>query len=399
MNDLIKDIAAEIKDDLIEIRRTLHRYPEAAFEEYRTHDYVCECLEKIEGLNIKKNAAKGTGIIATMEGMLGTGNTILLRADMDALPVAEETDCEYASRRPGYMHACGHDAHTAWLVGAAMILSRTRHLWGGTVKFMFQPAEEIGAGARVMVEKDHILEDPSVDFAFAAHVWPGVENGKIGIPIRYAFGSPGRFWVKIKGKGGHGAMPENTIDPIAIANEFYQKIPALLTRKMKGTDSKLVSVTYMLAGERGSMNVIPNTCEMGGTMRSVSLALVKQIAELMEAELKSICEANKAEYEIGFLTDVDSVKNRMELIEPVRHMAEEILGKENVVLLEEDNLVGEDFSQISTRIPSLFLMAGIAEPENRQVLHNSDFRFDDGFLSNVSAVFAKIAVEYLKIER
>lgn len=396
MNELIKKIAEEIKNDLITIRRTLHRHPETAFQEYHTHDYVCEWLDKIDGLRVHKHMAKGTGIIAIMEGQKGPGKTILLRGDMDALPVTEETGCEYASECNGYMHACGHDAHTAWLIGAAMILSRTRHLWRGTVKFMFQPAEEIGAGARIMIEQDKILENPKVDMAFAAHVWPGAESGKIGIPLRYAFGAPGRFWVKIKGKGGHGAMPENTVDPIAIANEFYQKIPALLARKMKGTDSKVVSVTYMVAGERGAMNIIPNTCEMGGTMRSVSLKLVNRIAELMEHELKTICEANGAEYEIGFLTDVDSVKNSMELIEPVRHMAAEVLGEENVVLLEEDNLVGEDFSHISTKLPALFLMPGIAEPDNKPVLHNSDFQFDDKILCNVSAVFAKIVMEINK---
>ena len=170
MDKLIREIAKDIKEDIIEIRRELHRHPELAFEEYWTHDYVCACLEKIEGLVIQKNAAKGTGIIATMEGLAGSGKTILLRGDMDALPVTEETGCEYSSMNKGCMHACGHDAHTAWLVGAAMILSRTRHLWKGTVKFMFQPAEEIGAGARVMVEKDRILENPKMDLAFAAHV-------------------------------------------------------------------------------------------------------------------------------------------------------------------------------------------------------------------------------------
>ena len=394
MENMIRQITEEIKEDLREIRRTIHRHPETAFQEYRTHDYVCECLEKIEGLTIQRNAARGTGIIATMEGLAGPGKTILLRGDMDALPIQEQTECDYRSEEAGCMHACGHDAHTAWLIGAAMILSRTRHLWKGTVKFMFQPAEEIGAGARIMIEEDHILENPKVDMAFAAHVWPKVQSGKIGIPVRYAFGAPGDFKVKIYGKSGHGATPEQAIDPLAIANEFYARIPAILARKMKGTDSKLVTVTYMLAGERDVLNIIPATCEMGGTMRTISLELMREMGRLMEEELRSICEVNGATYEIWFRHDLDSVKNCHDLLEPVRGAAAEILGEENVVLIEEDNLVGEDFSEISTKIPSVFLMAGINEGNNVCALHNAKFGFDDEILANVSAVFAKMVIKF-----
>lgn len=396
MDELIKKIAKEIDGDLIEIRRTIHKHPEVAFCEYQTHDCVCAWLEKIEGLSIQKNVAHGTGIIATMKGNAGEGKTILLRADLDALPVKEEMVCAFSSERMGYMHACGHDAHVAWLIGTAMILSKMRNLWKGVVKFVFQPAEEIGAGAKVMVEEEQVLENPKVDMAFAAHVWPGIEHGKIGIPLRYAFGAPGRFKIMIKGKGGHGATPEEAIDPIAIGNEFYQRIPAVLMRKMKGTDSKVVSVTYMLSGKKEALNIIPNICEMGGTMRAVSLDVMRQMQQVMEYELRTLCESNGASYDIEFLHELDSVKNDRNLIEPIKQVAESIVGEENVVIIEEDNLVGEDFSEISTRVPSVFFMVGISEDDNVPVLHNSKFCFNDNILAMVSSVFAKIVLEFGK---
>lgn len=336
MKDWMINIAEEISDEIIEIRRMLHKYPELAFCENHTHDYICSYLEQIEGLTIQKNAANGTGIIATLEGKAGPGKNILFRADLDALPISEEVEWEFRSEREGCMHACGHDAH----------------------------------------------------------VWPELPKGKVGIPTRYAFGAPGRFKINILGKGGHGASPENTIDPIAIGNEFYQKIPALLSRKMKGTDSKLVSVTYMLAGKREALSIIPNTCELGGTMRAVSLEIMQKMESLMEQELRTICEANGATYEIEFMHDLDSVKNQSELIVPIQKIVERSVGTENTVLVEDDNLVGEDFSVISTKVPSVYLLFGIGEEHHVPVLHNSKFYFDDRRLVTMSKIFAEIVMEY-----
>ncbi|MCH4110136.1 MAG: amidohydrolase, partial [Eubacterium sp.] len=185
----IRRSGEEIEPELIEIRRLLHRHPEASMKEYQTSAIIAEQLETIDGVQVYKGLAGGTGVMGILHGQdEGNGKCLLLRADIDALPVEEKNGLPFASENPGFMHACGHDAHAAWVLGAAEILSRLRDQFSGTVKFVFQPGEEAGKGAREMVEQDHILENPKVDMAFAAHAWPSIDAGKIGIARRYAFG-------------------------------------------------------------------------------------------------------------------------------------------------------------------------------------------------------------------
>ena len=257
----IKKAASEAGPYLTEIRRELHQYPELGVDLPVTHEIISRELKKIPGLDVYEHKAGGFGIIALMRGEKPEGKTVLLRADIDGLPIEEKVDCEYKSKNTGRMHACGHDGHAAWLIGAAKILSRLRSEWGGCIKFVFQPGEEVGKGADVLIDEDKVLEDPAVDMAFAAHGWPSVESGRIGIARRYAFGCVGSFRVKVIGRKGHASWPEQTIDPIAAAGEIYQHIPAILARKIGGTASKVMSVTYMQAGDPKVRNIIPTVCE------------------------------------------------------------------------------------------------------------------------------------------
>ena len=200
LSENIKRLAEEIEPDLIRIRRKLHRYPEVGMSLPKTHDIICNELRKIPGLEIHEHVAGGSGIIGIMRGRKGDGAVVLLRADIDGLPIEEKVEMEFKSKHQGYMHACGHDGHAVWLIGAAKILASIRDCWGGCIKFVFQPGEEIGRGARELIEEDHVLENPKVDYAFAAHGWPSVESGKIGIARRYAFGSVGGFQIEITGR-------------------------------------------------------------------------------------------------------------------------------------------------------------------------------------------------------
>ena len=270
-------------DRLAKTRHQIHQHPEVSEEEHETTVFLKGYLKNlgIEPLNYPLK----TGLIAE----IGSGYPIIaLRADIDALPIKEKTGLPYASNN-GAMHACGHDGHAAWLIGAAKILASIREKWGGCIKFVFQPGEEIGRGAMELVKEDHVLENPKVDMAFAAHGWPTVESGKIGIARRYAFGCVGTFAVEIIGKKGHASWPEQTIDPIAVANEVYQHIPAILARKISGTDSGIMSVTYMQAGVEKIKNVIPQICKFGGTMRTTKRETMEKMAVELKNELRAIC--------------------------------------------------------------------------------------------------------------
>ena len=224
VEERIRDLAEKEEPDLIRIRRELHKVPELGVELPETYEMIRRELQKIPGMELIEHAAEGYGLIGIMHGKLPHGKTVLLRADIDALPVEEPEGHSCRSEHPGCMHACGHDGHATWLIGAARILSAIRDSWGGCVKFVFQPGEEVGQGARALIEKDHVLENPKVDMAFAAHGWPSVESGKIGIARRYAFGCVGGFSVKITGKKGHASWPEETFS--SSPGESFPEKPA-----------------------------------------------------------------------------------------------------------------------------------------------------------------------------
>ena len=395
ITDRIKEIAKEIEPELIHIRRELHQYPELGIDLPKTHDIISRELHKIPNLKIREHVAGGYGIIAELQGHKDGGKNILLRADIDALPLEEKVACDYRSTHPGKMHACGHDGHATWLIGAAKILARLTDEFGGCIRFAFQPGEEVGLGADTMIHEDRVLEEPKIDMAFAAHGWPSVESGKIGIVRRYAFGCVGGFKVKIIGKKGHASWPEQTVDPIAAANEIYQHMPAILTRTIGGTEPKILSVTYMQAGETGVRNIIPQECEFGGTMRAVKKEVLEKMGQELEKEIQAVCQVYGASYEADIETHGGSVRNASELINGVKNAAAGVLGKENVYIIEEDNLGGENFSEYSSRVPSVYMFIGIRPEDQKEIpgLHSPKYKFDDSVLAGAAASFASIGIQ------
>ena len=395
INEKIKKIAKEIEPELIHIRRELHQYPELGVDLPKTHDIISRELHKIPNLKIREHMAGGYGIIAELHGKKTQGKNILLRADIDALPLEEKVASDYRSRHEGCMHACGHDGHATWLIGAAKILGRLTDEFGGCIRFAFQPGEEVGKGADTMVHEDKVLENPKIDMAFAAHGWPSVESGKIGIVRRYAFGCVGGFKVKITGKKGHASWPEQAVDPIAVANEIYQHLPAILTRTISGTEPKILSVTSMQAGDTSVSNIIPQECVFGGTMRAVKKEVLERMKEEFQKEIEAVCQVYGADYEADISIHGDGVKNAPELLNGVKNAAAEVLGKENVYIMEEDNLGGENFAEYSSRVPAVYMFIGIRPEEKKEIpgLHSPKYQFDDSVLSRASAVFANIAVQ------
>lgn len=388
----IKRAAKEIEQELTELRHELHQYPETGMELPKTHEIISRELKKIPGLLVQEHKAGGYGIIALMHGGKGEGKTILLRADIDALPLEEKTGAEYRSRHPGCMHACGHDGHAVWLIGAAKVLSQIREEWGGCIKFVFQPGEEVGKGADILIEEDRVLEAPRVDMAFAAHGWPSIESGKIGIARRYAFGCVGIFRMKIIGRKGHASWPEQAADPIAAANEIYQHIPAILTRKISGTESKVMSVTFMQAGDPGVRNIIPETCELGGTMRAVRRETLEKMGRELKKEAEAVCGVYGAVCEVEVQILGNAVENAGGLLEGVMNAVAQVSGHEQVYIIEEDNLGGENFAEYSCRVPSVYMFIGIRPAGEKEIpgLHSPEYRFDDQVLSGAAGIFAAI---------
>ena len=292
--DIVIKKAEEIKDKLIEIRRDIHAHPEIGLHETRTAKIIADKLEQY-GIEVERNVG-GTGVVGILRGKY-SGKTILLRADMDCLRIKEENDIEYKSEYPDLMHACGHDAHIAWLLGAAAILSNFKEKLHGNVKFLFQPAEEKEGGAERTIHSG-VLENPHVDAVIGAHVWPSIEVGKIGIKSGPLMAASDNFKIVIHGKGGHGGQPHKCIDPIAVACEIYMALQTVISRKVDPLEPAVITVGRINAGF--AHNVIPDKAEMEGTVRTLTYEIREKIPEIMESIIKGISEANGAKYEFEF---------------------------------------------------------------------------------------------------
>ncbi|MDD6441748.1 MAG: M20 family metallopeptidase [bacterium] len=396
MKSKIEEIVREKEAELIQIRRSLHQCPELALQEVETSRLIAENLKKIPGVTVYDHMAEGTGVVGILEGKKGPGKCVMLRADIDALPIEEQVDTEFKSKNPGKMHACGHDAHATWIIGAAMILSQLRDEFCGTVKFVFQPGEECGKGAKALIEKDKILENPKVDAAFAAHAWPTVRAGKIGIAEKYAFGCPGGFTIKIIGKGGHGSWPYECINPITIAVQICSALQAIVAEKIDSVEPRVISIGSIHAGDAG--NIIPDECVVSGTFRATEMAIMKQIATQIENVVAGITAMHGAQYELDVHIGGEAVINDPKMLALSKKSAEEILGEGNCYIIDRKHLGGENFAEYSSRVPGCYMFVGIAtdRTEGKFGLHSPIFEIAEEVLAPASAVFANIVLNYFE---
>lgn len=348
-------------------------------------------------MKVQTGMAGGTGVVGLLQGDKGPGRTVLLRADIDALPIQETTGLACSSKNPGVMHACGHDGHTAWLLGSARILSALRDRWQGCVKFVFQPGEEGGGGGRLMVQQDKVLEDPKVDAVFAAHAWPEAEAGQVVIAERSAFGYPGGFTIQVTGRGGHGSWPHQCIDPIGIACQIYGALQQIVSRRLPETAARVLSVCTIHSGPQDKSNIIPDQCTMTGTIRADRQEVMEQMVELIRQVSQGIAQANGATAQVTARFS-GAVINTPEAVPFCVRSAAKIVGEENVLVDKEPHLGGEDFSEYITRVPGTYVFAGIANEETRGKfgLHSSDFQLTESIVPQMAAVFAQFAVDYLE---
>ena len=357
--------------DPVAVRRYLHRFPELSMNEHRTAAFVAE---RLRGLDLRVREGVGqTGVLGVLEGGR-PGPTTLLRADMDALPVRELNEASYASANEGVMHACGHDAHMTILLSAAAELAARRADVPGRIVFCFQPGEEGSAGNRLMIE-DGALEDPHVDRCFALHVYSGLDVGRIGVRNGAFFASADEFTLTIEGKGGHGAMPQLSVDPIVVASQLISTLQTIVSRELHPKDPAVVTVGSIESGT--TFNVIPDRAVLKGTLRSFDSKVRASMPERIERLAAGICQAMRASYTLDFRYSYPSTVNDPAMTDLVRAVGADVVGEENVV--EHDVVLwSEDMSFMQEQRPgSYFLLGARGGPETSVPHHNARFDLDE----------------------
>ncbi len=390
MESEILQKASELKEYLTKTRRHIHRHPELGFKEFETTSLVKKELEsmRVEVVPLKTE----TGVLGILRGeKKGSDVVTALRADMDALPIVEQTGLPYASRNEGVMHACGHDGHTAGLLGVAKLLSSMKDSFSGTVTLVFQPAEEVLGGAKCMVESG-VLEDPKVDTIIALHGWPSLEVGKIGVFSGPYMASADRFAVKITGSGGHGAYPHISADPLLAAAHAVVALQDIVSREIDALDSVVISVCTLNGGK--VFNVIPEEVRFSGTVRCLNESVRKTIEERMDRIIKGITSTFGCRYELEYLYKVPMLINDPEVINLVSEAANNVLGEGHVVHSDRQAMGSEDFSIFINNVAhGAFFRLGVTNPGEEQMkLHNGHFNFNDEALTIGVAVLTQFVL-------
>jgi amidohydrolase len=398
MKEQIKTLARQYAADMVANRRHLHANPELSFHEFKTARFVAEQLKAL-GLTPQEGVAN-TGLVALIEGQAGNSSenrVVGLRADMDALPIHEANNVPYKSTVEGVMHACGHDVHTSSLLGTARILQQLRDQFEGTVKLVFQPAEEKAPGGASLMIKDGVLENPAPASMLGQHVAPNVPVGKIGFREGMYMASTDELYLTVIGKGGHGAMPDQLIDPVLIASHIIVALQQIISRNRKPANPSVLSFGRFIAD--GVTNVIPNDVKIEGTFRCMDeewredgLRRMKKMAEGMAEAMGGICE-------FTVVRGYPFLKNHPELTRRMRSAATEYMGQDNIVNLDLW-MAGEDFAFYSQVVDSCFYRLGTRNEERGIIsgVHTPTFDIDESALEIGAGLMSWLALEELRIK-
>ncbi len=364
-----------------QIRRDIHAHPELCFEEHRTSDKIAQQLQDW-GIEVHRGLGR-TGVVGVIQGRQSGKRSIGLRADIDALPVTEKNTFDHASRHPGRMHACGHDGHTAMLLAAARHLSRERD-FPGRVVCIFQPAEEGGGGAREML-RDGLFERFPVDAVFAMHNWPGIEAGKFAVNTGPVMASSNEFRIVVRGKGSHAAMPHLGLDPVPVACQIVLALQSVVSRNKNPLEAGVVSVTMVHGGE--ATNVIPDSVELQGTVRTFSTALLDMIEANMQRIATHTAQAFGLSCDFEFSRNYPPTVNHAGPTEFARRVLLELVGEQGVLSFEP-SMGAEDFSYMLQQCPGSYVIIGNGAGDHRMpghgagpcTLHNASYDFNDEIL-------------------
>jgi amidohydrolase len=383
----IKSAIQQYKDRVVNTRRDLHRIPEVAFTEAKTAAYVADYLKR-EGLAVTTGIARH-GVV----GLLETGRpgpTLMIRADMDALPITEETGLPFASGHPGVMHACGHDGHTAMALVTATAMNALKDQINGTIKFVFQPAEEGPGGAEPMIAEG-VMENPHVDYTLGCHIWPDVPEGTIGIRAGALLAAMFRFDITITGKGGHGAMPHKCVDALEIGCQVVNALQRIVSRKLDPLSPSVITVGQFQAGT--TFNVIPESASMCGTARTFDKATWKRWPEIIEKIVKGVCESMGAGYTFEFIQGYPPTINDPDMADRMKRIAGDVVGPDRVKVPEK-SMGGEDMAFFLEKAKGCYFCLG-AGNDAYAGFHNPRFGFNENILLTGVETFCRAAVDLL----
>lgn len=391
----IEKLSREIEKEVIEIRRKIHRFPELSTKEFKTTELVKKELEKLDIEVI--TFEKCTGVVGIIKGSK-PGKTIALRGDMDALPITEESGCDFSSQNDGVMHACGHDIHTAVLLGAAKILNKFNDKIEGNIKLIFQPSEEITlydiSGAQEMI-LNGVLNSPKVDAIVGIHCWPELPVGTIGLKKEVLCASSDSINIKIIGKGGHAAYPHKCLDAILISSYVVSELQSIVSREVSPMDSAVITIGQINGGTTG--NVIAEVVEMKGTLRTINPETRERLIKRIKEMVTSIVKGTGSKVVVDVIKGSPSIICEKAIVDSIENTVNNVLKETEVVKLQYPSLGAEDFSFYLEEVPGAFIRLGTANEneKSRLGLHNSEIIFDEKAIFHGISVISAYALRYL----
>jgi len=394
LKGLIHEIAEKNRETVVHWRRHFHQHPELSFEEFDTSDYIAAQLTDM-GYQIKRNIG-GTGVMAILETGK-SGPTIAFRADMDALPILEETGLPFESQKAGLMHACGHDGHMAILLGTALLISKIKEKLCGNIKFIFQPGEEANGGAKCVIN-DGALKRPDVESIFGLHLLPDLPVGTIGIKTGHLSATDDEFIIHIKGRGAHSSEPQVGVNAIVISSQIVNALMSILSCNVGPFDVATFSICQIAGGEAN--NIIPDSVEMKGMIRCIEKANKETIRNRMKLIIENTAAAFGGTAEIEFIPGFPSVNNDPALTKTTICAAEKALpSKDSIFLLERPHMGSEDFAYYQEEIPGVMFILGCGSPNYESgSLHSSILNIDEDSFNYGIKIFANIAADICRIK-
>ncbi len=393
MKQDILQFGQNLSDSVVETRRYIHENPELSFKEFETAKYISSKLSEY-GIDHKTGVA-GTGLVGEIKGEKGTGKTIALRADIDALPILEQTKVPFASKNEGVMHACGHDFHTASLLGSLQVLQEFKSQFAGTVRFLFQPGEELLPGGASLMIKEGVLENPAIDAIYGQHVFPELEAGKVGFRPGMYMASTDEIYFTVKGKGGHGAMPHQNVDSVYVACQVVVALQSVVSRRANPIIPSVLSMGKIQG--MGATNVIPGEVTIEGTFRTMNEEWRTEAHQLITEVAMQTAAAHGATCEVDIRKGYPFLKNDEALTIQAQQNAKELLGEENVIDLPI-RLTAEDFAFYSQHAPACFYRVGVRNEAKGIVhgVHHPEFDIEESAFKTSVPLMAYLAMKQLE---